>query len=83
MHPLDTSEQAASVQIEVYRRMGPAARLRVALELTEMSRRLLMDGIRKRHPQYDDEQVRLAATRVWLGPENYRRAYPDRDELEP
>jgi hypothetical protein len=83
MRPLDTSEQAASIQIAVYRRMEPAARLRVALELTEMSRRLLTDGIRKRHPEYDGEQVRLAATRAWLGPENFRRAYPDRVELEP
>jgi hypothetical protein len=44
------------MQLGVYRRMTPEARLQVALELTEMSRQLLADGIRARHPEYSDEQ---------------------------
>jgi hypothetical protein len=79
----DTSEDAHALQIEGYRRMGPAARLRTALELTELSRRLLTAGVRKRHPEYDEEQVRLAAARLWLGPDLFRRAYPDSPELKP
>ncbi|MGH9382066.1 MAG: hypothetical protein ACRD2Z_15840 [Thermoanaerobaculia bacterium] len=80
---MDTSEAAASAQLEVYRRMSPAARLRVGLELTATSRRLLGDGIRRRHPEYDDEHVRLAFLRLWLGPELFRAAYPGLPELEP
>lgn len=83
MSALDTSDDAASVQIEVYRRMTPGARLRLGLELTEMSRHLLKDGIRRRHPEYGDEEVRLASIRLWLGPELFRTAYPETCELEP
>jgi hypothetical protein len=63
--------------------MTPEARLRVGLELTEMARRLLTAGIRRRHPEYDDDQVRLASIRLWLGPDLFRTAYPDRPEIEP
>jgi hypothetical protein len=83
MRPLDTSEETSSIQIEVYRRMTPGARLRLGLELTEMSRRLLVDGIRRRHPEYDEEQTRLASIRLWLGPELFRNAYPEMRELDP
>lgn len=79
----DTSRAAASAQTEIYRRMSPAARLRVGLELTTMSRRLLMEGIRRRHPEYDDELLHLAFLRLWLGPELFRAAYAGKPELEP
>lgn len=79
----DTSPEAAAVQLDVYRRMAPAARLRVGLELTAMSRRLLADGVRRRHPEYSTEQARLAFLRLWLGPALFRTAYPGKPELEP
>jgi hypothetical protein len=37
----DTSADATEKQLEVYRRMAPADRLRVGLELTRMARDLL------------------------------------------
>lgn len=83
MTPRDTSDEAMGAQLESYRRMTPEARLQVALELTEMSRRLLADGIRARHPEYDDDQVRLAMIRVWLTPELYRVAYAGHPEFDP
>ena len=79
----DTTADAAEVQLRVYQRMTPEARLRVGLELTEISRRLLFDGIRARHPEYSEEEVRLAGIRVWLSPALYREAYPDKPELDP
>ena len=79
----DTSAEGMAAQLEVYRRMRPAARLQVALELTEMSRKLLADGIRARHPEYSNEQVRLAMIRVWLTPALYRQAYAGQPELDP
>jgi hypothetical protein len=81
MAPADTSDEATEIQLGVYRRMTPAARLRIGLELTEMSRRLLADGIRRRHPEYDDAQVRLAFLRLWLGPDLFREAYSGRPEI--
>ena len=83
MRPLDTSAKAAEIQLQIYRRMSPAARLRVGLELTEMSRRLLADGIRLRHPEYSEEEVHWAFIRRWLGPEDFARAYPGRPQLPP
>ena len=83
MRSLDTSEPAALVQLEVYRRMTPSQRLRIGLELTALSRRLLESGIRRRHPEYTDEELRLATIRAWLGPDTYRMAYPDAPELDP
>jgi len=83
MAALDTAPGADAVQLEVYRRMAPEARLRAALELTAMSRELLVAGVRGRHPEYDEDQVRLAAIRLWLGAELFRAAYPDEREMEP
>jgi len=79
----DTSPEAEAVQLAVYRRMEPAARLRVALELTETGRRLMRDGVRMRHPEYSEGEVRLAFLRLWLGAELFRRAYPTEGELAP
>jgi hypothetical protein len=83
MRARDTTAEADTVQLEIYRRMTPEARLRAGLELTEISRRLLITGIRQRHPEYDANQVRLAAIRVWLGPGLFREAYPREPELAP
>lgn len=79
----DTSEEAARVQLEVYRRMTPAERLRVGLELTQMSRDLLAQGIRSRHPHYSDSQVRWALIRAWIGRDLFARAYPNGPHLDP
>lgn len=79
----DTSDDAAAVQLEVYRRMGPERRLRVGLELTEISRRLLRDGVAHRHPEYSEAEVRLAFLRLWLGAELFRHAYRGAPELAP
>lgn len=83
MAAADTTGDAARAQLDAYRRMSPSARLRVGLELTELSRRLLTDGIRRRHPEYDGARVRLACLRLWLGPDLFRQAYPGEPELDP
>lgn len=79
----DTSEEAARVQVEAYRKMGPTTRLRVGLELTRMSRELLAQGIRTRHPEYSEDEVKWALIRTWLGKELFERAYPRSPQLEP
>lgn len=79
----DTSEDAARVQLEVYRRMAPSERLNVGLELTRMARDLLAQGIRVRHPEYSDDEVKWAVIRVWIGRDMFRRAYPHAPQLDP
>ena len=82
-YPADTSPDAARVQLEIYRRMRPSDRLRVALELTRLSRDLMASGIRARHPEYSDEELRWALLRSWLGAEMFACAYPGRPTLAP
>lgn len=81
--PRDTTADAAEAQINAYRRMGPDGRLRVGLELTEMSRQLMRQGIRHRHPEYDEADVESAFLLLWLGPELFRQVYPGRREVAP
>jgi hypothetical protein len=79
----DTSEDAARVQLDVYRRMDPSDRLQVGLELTRISRDLMAQGIRTRHPEYSDDDVQWALIRAWLGPQTFQRAYPASPQLDP
>ena len=45
------------IYIETLRRIGPAARLAKAFELTEMTREALRSGLRHRHPDLTPEQL--------------------------
>jgi hypothetical protein len=81
--PSDTSADAHAVQSEVYRRMGGRKRLGIMFRLNGMVRDLAMSGIRARHPDYTNAQVRLAYARLQLGDADVRAAWPDHELLEP
>jgi len=76
----DTVRDAEKKQIEILRRMGPEGRLRAAMELTRTSRKLLLEGVHKRHPDYDERQIRLETIRLILPEELFLAAYPNADE---
>lgn len=67
MRPRDTSAEAAAIQYEVYRCLGPSGRFRIAAELTNVVRDLARAGIRKRHPDYSPEQVADELVRMIYG----------------
>ncbi len=77
----DTSKDAEKVQLEVLRRMGPEGRLQAGIDLTRMSRLLLAEGVRRRHPDYDDDQIRLATIRLTLPTDLFDAAYPEAGSL--
>ncbi len=81
--PLDTSPEMERMQIEIYRKMSPARRLQVAMELTQLSRKLMAAGVRLRHPEYNEEQVRLAAIRLTISEKLFLAAYPHAREIVP
>ena len=81
--PADTSDEADRAQIEAYRRIGDSGRLEAAFRLIELARLAAVSGIRSRHPEYDDDQVRLAYARLVLGDELTRAAWPTRDLVAP
>ena len=79
----DTSREARQIQIEIFRRLGPEGRLDKALELAELSRQLLTEGVRLRHPEYSADEVRLAVIRLQLPEELFRAAYPEALGVKP
>ena len=48
-------------------------------ELSDAVREIAAEGVRSRHPEYSDEQVRLAVIRLTLGEKLFREAYPGVD----
>ena len=73
--PADTTPEAAQVQLEIFRRMPAARRLELAFQMSNALRGLVAEGVRSRHPEYGDQQVRLAVARLTLGEELFRRVY--------
>lgn len=60
----DTTPRAAAVQLSLYRAAGPSRRALVAVELSDAVRATALAGIRRRHPEYTEEQVRRAF--LWI-----------------
>ncbi|HET8775228.1 MAG TPA: hypothetical protein VFP80_15620 [Thermoanaerobaculia bacterium] len=58
MVALDTSPEAAALQLQAYREMGPAGRLRIALELSDLVHAMAVAGIRRRHPELSEADAR-------------------------
>jgi len=83
MHARDTTAEAAAAQLAVYRRMTPAQRGEIALEMSEAARELAKTGIRMRHPDYSETEVRYALFRLLYGDALFRRAWPLAPILEP
>jgi len=81
--PLDTTVDAEQAQLEVLRKMSPSERLRRACSLTESVRRLLAQGVRTRHPDYSEEQIRLAVIRLILPDHLFAVAYPHAVNIVP
>ncbi len=63
----DTSPEAYAVQLELLRRMSPLMRLRKAFALSRHVKRMAMAAIRRRHPEFDDNAVRLKFIEVTYG----------------
>ncbi len=81
--PMDTTPEAYAVQIEAYRRMSGKERTAVAFRLNELARETAVAGIRARHPDYGEEQARLALFRLIFGDELTRAVWPGRDLVDP
>jgi len=64
MRSRDTSPEAAALHLESQRRLGPVGRLKLALELSDLTHTLAIAGIRHRHPEYTHEQACRELARV-------------------
>lgn len=81
--PFDTTADAHAVQRDIYRRLDGRGRLDIMFRLNDTVRHLAMSGIRARHPDYTDAQVRLAYARLRLGDSLARCVWPDSTLVDP
>jgi len=73
----DTTFEAEQVQLEIFRRMGPEKRLQCVIALSQACRELLKEGVRRRHPEYNERQITLAVARLMLPEKLFLAAYPE------
>jgi hypothetical protein len=57
MIPLDTSPAVNDIQLDILRRMSGTQRLRVAIELSELARKLALTRIERKHPGLTKRQL--------------------------
>jgi hypothetical protein len=80
--PKDTTLEAYRAQIQALRRLGPEGRLRMMAALNQGVRRTIEAGIRHRHPDYNDRQIKLARIKLMVGKEVFNNLIPG-IEIEP
>jgi hypothetical protein len=74
----DTTTAAQNAQLAAWRRLGPEGRIRVAIELSEATRQISIEGMMRRHPEYSFEQARREVLRRLWGDTLVDRIWPDR-----
>lgn len=65
------------------RALGGARRVEMVVEMTAAAEEVTRAGIRVRHPEYTDDEVRLTTWRLRWGDDLYRAAIPDGPILPP
>jgi hypothetical protein len=53
----DTSAKAAERQIELYRQLDAGQRSMIAADLSDDLREIAREGVHRRHPEFNDQQV--------------------------
>jgi hypothetical protein len=81
--PMDTAPDAHALQIDAVRRMGPESRARLAFEMSDEIRSISAEGVRRRHPEYDERSVERAVATLYLGPELASAVWPGEALLRP
>lgn len=63
----DTSAEAEAIQLELLRQMTPQERIAIMCSLSQSVRKMAFDAIRRRHPEYGEDEVRLAFIELTYG----------------
>lgn len=72
----DTTPETVAVEFRILRRLGPARRLAMALEMSDNTRAFVKAGVRDRHPDWDDRAVEREVIRLMIGDDDlFRKAY--------
>ena len=73
--PSDTHPKARRVLIELMRQAPPWRKLALLGQMTVIVKQLALAGLRQRHPNASEAQLRRYLAEQWLGPELAARAY--------
>jgi hypothetical protein len=76
MRAQDTSPAAHDLQMRLYRAMTASERGELALRMSDDVRRVAAEGIRDRHPEYSEHEVRRALLALLYGPDAAARVWP-------
>jgi len=63
----DTTDDALREHIKGLRRLGIGGRAAMTLELSDNLRQIVKDGVRCRHPDWNEAQVKREVRRIVLG----------------
>jgi hypothetical protein len=77
----DTTADIEQRQVDAWRRLSPAERLRLVSHATRAVMDLSLAGIRHRHPQASERECFLRLAALLLGADTTRRIYPDAAQL--
>ncbi len=77
----DTTAAVEGRQVEAWRRLTPADRLRLVSDTTRAVTGLALAGIRHRYPQAADRECFLRLAAIRLGVDTTRRLYPEAAHL--
>lgn len=73
MTPLDTSPAANDVQLRILKRMSGTERLRMAIDLSELARKLALTRIEHDHPSLSRAQLIREFLHCVLSEQDYPR----------
>ena len=76
MRARDTSQEAHEHQVRLYRAMSAERRSEIALRMSDDLRRIAAEGIRQRHPDYSETDVRRALVALLYGAEAASKVWP-------
>lgn len=63
--------------------MSPSRRCELAVGMSIAARQIARAGIRSRHPEYSEDELRFALFRLLLGDALFERTWPDAPLLAP
>ena len=77
--PKDTTIDALQKQFEILERIGMEGRAEMTFELSDNLRQIIEDGVRLRHPEYNDSKIRQEVLHITLGDELYNKLVKAQD----
>jgi hypothetical protein len=71
--PADTTLEAHRKQVEILRKLSPQRKALMAMELTDNIRQIAIEGIRSRHPEFNEKQVMRELLRLIIGDDIFQK----------